>query len=168
MVPILGDKTQVVECISNAIKAVYASTFFNESKTYMRATGNAIEQEKMSVILQEVVGKVFGNRLYPNLSGVARSLNYYPIGDQQTSDGICDLALGLGKYIVDGGKTLHFSPVYPNHLRHMGTVDSAPRDTHTQFYALDLSHFPQEFSVDYGFNILKDSIKDAEVDGTLR
>ena len=168
MVPIIGDKTQVVDCISNAIKAVYASTFFNESKAYMRATGNAIEQEKMSVILQEVVGKVFGNRLYPNLSGVARSLNYYPIGDQQTSDGICDLALGLGKYIVDGGKTLHFSPVHPKHVLQMSAVDSALRDTQAQFYALDLSHLPQEFSVDDGFNILKYSIKDAEDDGTLR
>lgn len=168
MVPNVGEKKQVVEDVCNAIKAVYASTFYKESKAYMRATGNLIEQEKMSVILQKVVGKVFENRLYPNMSGVARSLNYYPLGYQKAEDGICDIAIGLGKYIVDGGKALHFSPAYPKNILQMSTVENALRDTQTQFYALDLTSNRKPFSVNDGFNLITLSIKEAEKDGTLK
>ncbi len=168
MVPLIGDKNVIVKNIANAIKAVYASTFYNESKTYMQATGNVIEQEKMSVILQEIVGKVWNNeRLYPNFSGVARSLNYYPIDNQKSEDGICDLALGLGKYIVDGGKTLHFSPKHPAQIIQTSTLDSALRDTQSQFYSLPINN-ALDFSIDDGFNIDKLSLKDAEKDGSLK
>lgn len=167
MVPLVGDEETIVENICNAIKSVYASTFFKESKTYMQATGNLVEHEKMSVILQEVVGKIWNNKLYPSISGVARSLNYYPIDDQIPEDGICDLALGLGKYIVDGGKSLHFSPLHPAKVIQTSTIDSALRDTQSQFYALPLGE-TAKFSVDDGFNIAKLNLKDAEKDGSLR
>ena len=167
MVANTGQLRQVINAVCNAIKAVYASTFYTESKTYMQATGNLVEQEKMSVILQEVVGQIHNNRLYPNMSGVARSLNYYPIGDQRAEDGICDIALGLGKYIVDGGKTLHFSPLHPKKVIQMGSIDSALRDTQSQFYALPINA-TDAFSVDDGFNIQKLSLRDAEQDDTLR
>ena len=168
MVPNIGDKRHVVSRVADAIKAVYASTFYEESKTYMRATGNLIEQEKMSVILQEVVGHVIGSRLYPNISGVARSLNYYPLDEQRAEEGICDIALGLGKYIVDGGKTLHFSPVRPRKVLQMSTLRLALRDTQTQYYALDLKSGSEPFSVDDGFNLLHLGLKDAEADGMLK
>ncbi len=167
MVSLQGNKDYVVQSICNAIKAVYASTFFNESKTYMKATGNMIEQEKMSVILQEVAGKIWNDRLYPNISGVARSLNYYPVDEQVPEDGICDMALGLGKYIVDGGKTLHFSPRHPHQIIQLSTIDSALRDTQTHFYALPLNN-TASFSVDDGFNLEKLTLKDAGQDGALR
>ena len=167
MVSLYGENNNVHTAISNAIKAVYASTFFNGSKAYMKATGNLIEQEKMSVILQEVVGKIRNERLYPNISGVARSLNYYPVDDQKPEDGICDIALGLGKYIVDGGKALHFSPVHPKNIIQLSTIDSALSDTQTQFYALPLES-SIDFTTDDGFNIVKLNLKDAEKDDTLR
>ena len=93
-----------------AIKSVYASVYYKDSKAYMTATSNVIDQEKMAVILQEVVGKQYGNHYYPNISGVLRSLNYYPINDETAEEGIASLALGLGKYIVDGGQTLRVCP----------------------------------------------------------
>ena len=168
MVPLIGDKDSIVTNIANAVKAVYASTFFNESKTYMQATGNLVEQEKMSVILQEVVGKVWNNKyFYPNISGVARSLNYYPIGNQVSEDGICDLALGLGKYIVDGGKTLHFSPKHPTQIIQTSVIDSALKDTQSRFYALPLD-FNSQFSIDDGYNLKELSLKEAEAHGSLK
>ncbi len=113
MIPYLDDKYEMLRMLSDAIKGVYASVYFRDSKAYMQATSNVIDQEKMAVILQEVVGNQYGDRYYPSMSGVARSLNYYPIGDEQAEEGTVNLALGLGKYIVDGGMTLRFSP-YPS------------------------------------------------------
>ena len=113
MIPYLDDKYEMLRMLSDAIKGVYASVYFRDSKAYMQATSNVIDQEKMAVILQEVVGNQYGDRYYPSMSGVARSLNYYPIGDEKAEEGIVNLALGLGKYIVDGGMTLRFSPYHP-------------------------------------------------------
>lgn len=103
MVPKLEDKYEMLRTLSDAIKAVYASVFYKDSKAYMTATSNLIDQEKMAVVLQEVVGTKYNNRFYPTFSGVARSLNFYPIGNEKAEDGIANIALGLGKYIVDGG-----------------------------------------------------------------
>ena len=103
MIPYLDDKYEMLRMLSDAIKGVYASVFFRDSKAYMQATSNVIDQEKMAVILQQVVGTQYGDRFYPSISGVARSLNYYPIGDEKAEEGTVSLALGLGKYIVDGG-----------------------------------------------------------------
>ena len=133
----------------------------------MTATSNVIDQEKMAVILQEVVGHQYGNRFYPNFSGVLRSINYYPIGDEQADEGIASLALGLGKYIVDGGQTLRVSPYHPHQVLQTSEMETALRETQTQFYALDMQHVGEDFKVDDGFNILKLRVKDAEADRAL-
>ncbi len=167
MIPYLDDKYEMLRMLSDAIKGVYASVFFRDSKAYMQATSNVIDQEKMAVILQEVVGNYYGERYYPSMSGVARSLNYYPLGDEQAEEGIVNLALGLGKYIVDGGQTLRFSPYHPNQVLQTSEMEMALRETQTRFYALDLRNAGQEFSIDDGFNLLKLHVKEAEKDGAL-
>lgn len=167
MVPPTKDHEALMEAVCNAIKAVYASTFYRESKTYMLATSNLIDQEKMAVVLQETVGSEHNGRFYPNMSGVARSLNFYPIGNEKAEDGIANIALGLGKYIVDGGRTLHFSPCHPHNILQMSTLDLALRETQTQFYALDLNNSEKPF-VNDGFNLLTLNLKDADDDKTLK
>lgn len=167
MIPYLADKYQMLQMLACAIKGVYASVFYRDSKAYMTATRNVIDQEKMSVILQEVVGKDYGTRYYPTMSGVLRSLNYYPIGDEEAEEGIASLALGLGKYIVDGGQTLRVCPYHPHQVLQTSETEMALRDTQTQFYALDMKHVGDDFKVDDGFNILKLRVKDAVEDQSL-
>lgn len=166
MIPYMDDKYEMLRMLSDAIKGVYASVFFRDSKAYMQATSNVIDQEKMAVILQQVVGNQYGDRYYPSMSGVARSLNYYPLGDEQAEEGIVNLALGLGKYIVDGGLTLRFSPYHPTKVLQTSELEIALRETQTRFYALDL-HAAKNFSQDDGFNLLKLHVKEAEKDGAL-
>lgn len=168
MIPYLNDRYAMLRMLASAIKGVYASVYYRDSKAYMTATSNVIDQEKMAVILQEVVGKEYGDHYYPNMSGVLRSLNYYPIGDETAEEGIASLALGLGKYIVDGGQTLRVSPYHPDQVLQMSEMEIALRETQTQFYALDLKHVDEDFSVDDGFNILKLKVKEADKDGSLR
>lgn len=167
MIPYLADKYQMLQMLACAIKGVYASVFYRDSKAYMTATRNVIDQEKMAVILQEVVGKDYGTRYYPTMSGVLRSLNYYPIGDEEAEEGIASLALGLGKYIVDGGQTLRVCPYHPHQVLQTSETEMALRDTQTQFYALDMKHVGDDFKVDDGFNILKFRVKDAVEDQSL-
>lgn len=167
MIPNLDDKYQMLQMLAAAIKSVYASVYYKDSKAYMTATSNVIDQEKMAVILQEVVGKQYGDRYYPNISGVLRSINYYPIGDETSEEGIASLALGLGKYIVDGGQTLRVSPYHPTQVLQTSEVETALRQTQTQFYALDMKDVGGDFKVDDGFNILKLKVKDADKDGSL-
>ena len=167
MIPRLDDKQEMLHMLAAAIKSVYASVFYHDSKAYMTATSNVIDQEKMAVILQEVVGKDYGERYYPTISGVLRSLNYYPIGEEKAEDGIASLALGLGKYIVDGGQTLRVSPYHPDQVLQMSDMEIALRDTQTRFYALDMKHVGTDFKVDDGFNIMKLRVKEAYNDGAL-
>lgn len=167
MIPYLDDKYEMLRMLGNAIKGVYASVYYKDSKAYMQATSNVIDQEKMAVILQEVVGTQYGNRYYPAISGVARSINYYPINDEQAEEGTVSLALGLGKYIVDGGLTLRVCPYHPDKVLQTSELDIALRETQTSFYALDLKNMAEEFSLNDGFNILKLHVKDAEADGSL-
>ena len=167
MIPYLDDKYAMLEMLACAIKGVYASVYYRDSKAYMTATSNVIDQEKMAVILQEVVGKQFDGRYYPNISGVLRSLNYYPIGDERAEDGIASLALGLGKYIVDGGQTLRVSPYHPHQVLQTSEMETALRETQTRFYALDTRHVGNDFKVDDGFNILNLKVKEAERDNSL-
>ena len=164
---IRDSKYAMLEMLAAAIKSVYASVYYRDSKAYMTATQNVIDQEKMAVILQEVVGNTHGSHYYPNISGVLRSLNYYPIGKEKAEEGIASLALGLGKYIVDGGQTLRLSPYHPTHVLQTSEVGSALRDTQKEFYALDLSHVSNDFKVDDGFNILRLGVREAERDQTL-
>jgi len=168
MIPYLEDKYEMLRMLACAIKGVYASVYYKDSKAYMTATSNVIDQEKMAVILQEVVGQQYGDRFYPTFSGVLRSLNYYPIGDELAEEGIASLALGLGKYIVDGGQTLRVSPYHPNQVLQTSEMETALRETQTRFYALDMSHVGDDFKVDDGFNILNLRVKEADKDGSLQ
>ena len=167
MIPQLDDKEEMLKMLAAAIKSVYASVFFRDSKAYMTATSNVIDQEKMAVILQEVVGNNYDGRFYPNLSGVLRSLNFYPIGNEKAEEGIASLALGLGKYIVEGGQTLRVSPFHPEKVLQTSELHIALRDTQNTFYALDMNHVGTDFQVDDGFNMLHLKVKDAVKDGSL-
>ena len=167
MIPYLSDKYEMLRMLSDAIKGVYASVYYKDSKAYMQATSNVIDQEKMAVILQEVVGTQYGDRYYPSISGVARSVNYYPINDEQAEEGTVSLALGLGKYIVDGGLTLRVCPYHPDKVLQTSEMEMALRETQTRFYVLDLKNMGQNFSLDDGFNLLKLPVKEAEADGSL-
>ena len=167
MIPWLDDKYEMLRMLACAIKSVYASVYYRDSKAYMTATQNVIDQEKMAVILQEVVGRQYGDLYYPNFSGVLRSLNYYPIGDETAEEGIASLALGLGKYIVDGGQTLRVSPYHPHQVLQTSEMETALRETQTRFYALDMSHVGDDFKVDDGFNIKSLRVKQADQDGSL-
>jgi len=167
MIPWDTDVEKVLSMLKKAIKGVYASAFFQNSKAYMMATSNVIDQEKMAIILEEVCGTAYGDRFYPTFSGVARSLNYYPIGHETAEDGIANVALGLGKYIVDGGVTLRFSPKHPHSILQMSSLDFALRETQTYFLCLDLNNRDFNLNTDDGQNLLKVKVQDAEKDGTL-
>ncbi len=168
MIPYVNDKYTMVRLLSDAVKAVYASVFYRDSKAYMAATQNLIDQEKMAIVLQEVVGSQYKNLYYPAISGVARSINYYPIGNEKTEDGIVNMAYGLGKYIVDGNTGLRFSPMHTKNILQLSTLDLALRETQTQFYALDLDSVSKDFTVDDSFNLIKSRLKVAEGNGPLR
>ena len=168
MIPRLEDKYEMLRLLSDAIKAVYASVFYRDSKGYMTATSNLIDQEKMAIVLQEVVGNRYNDHFYPTISGVARSLNFYPIGNEKAEDGIANIALGLGKYIVDGGQTLRFSPRHPHNILQMSTMDFALRETQTRFYALDLKNLAEQFSIDDSINLQRLGLKEADADGSLK
>ncbi|MBR6047007.1 MAG: phosphoenolpyruvate synthase [Bacteroidaceae bacterium] len=180
MIPYSPDKYERLAMLSDAIKAVYASVFYRASKDYMTATSNVIDQEKMAVILQEVVGEQHGPRFYPVISGVARSINYYPINEEKAEEGTVSLALGLGKYIVDGGTSLRVCPAHPNQVLQMSEMDFALKDTQTHFLALEANSAKSSkeensgmesgmhFVVDEGFNLKRWSVRDAEQDGTLQ
>ncbi len=158
--------------LCNAIKAVYASVFYQASKAYMTATSNVIDQEKMAVIIQEVVGHDHDGFYYPSFSGVGRSLNYYPIGGETAEDGVAEIAVGLGKYIVDGGTALRFSPKHPHNVLQTSEMKTALRDTQTTLYALDkhdaVDNTAKPFEVDDSFNIKKLSVQEAAANGSLR
>ncbi len=168
MIPMLEDRYETLGLLSKAIKAVYASVFYKDSKTYMTATQNLIDQEKMAIVLQEAVGTQYGDHFYPTISGVARSLNFYPVGNEEPEEGIANIVLGLGKYIVEGGVNLRFSPAHPHNIVQLSSVELALRDTQRYFYALDMKDVHKEFSTNDGFNLLKLSIKDAEKDDSIR
>ena len=168
MVPKIEEKYDMLRTVSDAIKAVYASVFYKDSKAYMTATSNLIDQEKMAIVLQEVVGSRYNDHFYPTMSGVARSLNFYPIGNEKAEDGIANIALGLGKYIVDGGQTLRFSPYHPNQVLQTSEMEIALKETQTRFYALDLKNMAEAFSVDDAFNLVKLGLKDADAEGSLK
>lgn len=157
-----------VEMVSNAVKSVIASAFFESSKSYLKAISHTIEEDKMAVILQEVVGKQYQDVYYPNISGVARSINFYPIGDEKASEGIANIALGLGEIIVGGGQTLRFSPYYPKKVLQLSTPGSAQRDTQQYFYGLNLDPDSYKVSTCEAINKKKITIRQAEKHGSLK
>lgn len=169
MIPNITDNEQLMlEKLSIAIKSVYASVYYKDSKAYMTATKNVIDEEKMGIVLQEVCGQQYENRFYPAISGVARSLNFYPIGPEKPEDGIANIAFGLGKYIVDGGISLRFSPKYPKKILQLSSPEMAMKETQKYFYALDLKSDSFKACVDDGVNILKLKIRESEKDQVIK
>ncbi len=169
MIPYIEDTKERMRMLTDAVKAVYASVFFSDSKAYMNATSNVIDQEKMAVILQEVAGEDHEGYYYPGFSGVGRSLNYYPTGDETAEEGVAEVAAGLGKYIVDGGVALRFSPAHPDKVLQTSTPELALRDTQTSLYALpEHKGDATEFLVDDSFNISRISVADAFKTGALK
>ena len=168
MIPKAENDIVMLELLSIAIKSVYASVFYRGSKNYMKATANQTEEERMGIVLQEVCGRQYGNRFYPTLSGVVRSVNFYPIEPEKPEEGFASIAFGLGKYIVDGGVSLRFSPVYPEKIIQLSDTRMALRETQQEFYSLDLN--PSSFvpSTDDSVNLLKLNIGEAEGDGSLK
>ena len=153
MIPAVENEDQQLRLIAKAIKSVYASVYFAASRGYITATANVISEEKMAIILQEVCGAEQEGHFFPTLSGVARSVNFYPIGYEKADEGIVKLAYGLGKAVVDGEQVLRFSPAYPKHVLQTSTPDLALRETQQVMYALDLA--PEKFktSVDDAVNL---------------
>lgn len=169
MIPVVeNDERSMMKLLSNAIKSVYASVFFAESKAYMAATKNMIDEEKMAIVLQEVCGKKYNDRYYPACSGVARSINFYPIPPEKPEDGIANIALGLGKLIVDGGQTIRFSPRYPQKVLQTSQPDLALRETQKIFYALNLDPDSFQPTTDDAANLLKLNLDEADKDGVLK
>ncbi|MBN2613141.1 MAG: phosphoenolpyruvate synthase [Bacteroidales bacterium] len=168
MVPMSSSKAMSLKMLEDAIKCVYASVYFKASKAYMLATTNALDEEKMGIIIQEVCGERYGNRFYPAVSGVARSVNYYPVHPEKAGDGIATIAYGLGKLIAEGGVALRFSPKYPKKLMQLSSPENALKNTQHYFYSVDLD--PEKFipSADDKVNLLKLKIADAENDHALR
>jgi CheY-like chemotaxis protein len=168
MVPYSPDHQLTLDLLSKAIKGVYASAFFADSKAYMEATSNVIDEEKMAIVLQPVTGTAYGDHYYPTLSGVGRSVNFYPVEPEKSEDGIVNIAFGLGKYTVDGGLSLRFSPKYPKKVLQISNTDMALKETQKYFYALDLNPGSFIISPDDSVNLKKYSIRQAEKDGSLK
>lgn len=168
MIPNIKDKEKMLEMLTKAIKGVYASVFFADSKAYMTATANVIDQEKMAIIIQEVVGREWLGYYFPSFSGVGRSLNYYPLNEEVPEDGVVEMAVGLGKYIVDGGMGLRFSPLHPDKVLQTSTLDLALRDTQTRMLALDMNKITDNVEVDDAFNLVKKRVQDFAGTGALR
>ncbi len=155
MIPHTTNRDQMLRLLGKAIKSVYASIYFSSSRAYITATSNLLSEEKMAVVLQDLVGTEDSGYFFPTLSGVARSVNYYPLGSEKSEEGIVNMAFGLGKLVVEGGKTLRFSPNHPRHILQLSTPQLALRDTQNEMYALNLK--PEEFktSVDDSVNLQK-------------
>ena len=165
MVPFVENKDQMLRMIGKAIKSVYASVFYSGSRTYIQTTANLLSEEKMAVVVQSVCGTEHDGLYFPMLSGVARSVNYYPIGSEKPEDGIVNIAFGLGKTVVDGGNTLRFSPKYPKKILQLSDPKIALRDTQKAMYALDLRPGAFKISKDEGINLAHSQV--AEVLGTF-
>jgi CheY-like chemotaxis protein len=169
MIPMVKDDHQrMVSMITDAIKSVYASVYYRNSKAYIQATANVIDEEKMGIILQEVCGTHYGNKFYPTISGVGRSINFYPIEPEKTYDGTANIAFGLGKYLMDGGVGLRFSPRYPKKILQLSSPDLVLRDTQKMFFSLDMNPKSFKSSVDDGINLFKLAIKEAEGDRSFQ
>jgi hypothetical protein len=162
MIPAVENEDQQLRLLAKAIKSVYASVYFASSKGYITATANVISEEKMAIVLQEVCGKEDGGFFFPTLSGVARSVNFYPIGYEKAEEGIAKVAYGLGKAVVDGEQVLRFSPSYPKHVLQTSTPDLAMKETQQVMYALNLQ--PEKFktSVDDAVNLERVPVSECE------
>ena len=150
-----------------AVKLVYASTFSQNAKSYLQSTGKWVEEEKMAVIVQSLVGRRHGKRFYPTFAGVGESYNFYPIGPQKPEEGVVHVALGLGRFVVAGGASMRFNPRRPGVLPPFPSVKALLHNTQQHFFALDMSHTSQDLERDLYETIRDYSLKDSEEDGTL-
>jgi CheY-like chemotaxis protein len=153
MCPLVENNDRMLRELSKAIKSVYASTYFNGSRTYIQASGNLLAEEKMAVIVQDMCGSRHGDDFFPMLSGVARSINAYPIGSEKAKDGILNVAFGLGKTVVDGGRTLRVDPKQTRKILQLSSSKLAMRDTQNEMYVLDNRLETFKISRDDGFNL---------------
>lgn len=160
MIPLAENRDQMLRMLGKAIKSVYASVFYSGSRTYIQTTGNLLSEEKMAVVVQSICGSEHEGLYYPMLSGVARSVNFYPIGNEKPEDGIVDLAFGLGKTVVDGGNSLRFSPKFPKKILQLSEPKLALRDTQKMMYALDLRPGAFKISKNEGVNLAHMQIAD--------
>lgn len=163
-----ADPKRRFQQLMEAIKLVWASTFFAAAREYHCATSHETASEKMAVLIQEVLGKRCNDRFYPEMSGVARSFNYYPFGHGQPEDGVMDLALGLGRMIVDEGVAWTVSPAYPRAYPPAGSLGDLVRDSQTDFWAIDMSGLKEHDPISEVEHMNKYSLADAEYDDTLR
>ena len=161
------DPEERLQELCNAVKLVYASVFYRNAKSYLTSTGNRVEEERMAVIVQKLVGQRHGGRFYPHFAGVAQSQNFYPVGPQKPEDGIVHVALGLGRLVVDGGLALSFSPKHPQVLGQAGTLKMLLDSTQRGFYALDLESECCLPDIDLHRNIRFYGLEEAEEDGSL-
>ena len=160
MIPLVENRNQMLRMLGKAIKSVYASVFYSGSRTYIQTTANLLSEEKMAVVVQSICGSEHDGLYYPMLSGVARSVNFYPLGNEKPEDGIVDLAFGLGKTVVDGGNSLRFSPKYPKKILQLSEPKLALRDTQKMMYALDLRPGAFKISVNEGINLAHSPVAD--------
>ena len=160
MIPHTENEDQQLRLLSKAIKSVYASVYFASSRAYITATANVISEEKMAIVIEEICGSEDKGYYFPTLSGVARSLNFYPIGYERAEDGIAKVAFGLGKAVVDGEQVLRFSPKYPQNILQTSVPALAMRDTQQVMYALNLQPDKFKTSLDDAINLEKIKIAD--------
>jgi hypothetical protein len=166
MVPNRGPLERRLEELVTAVKAVYASTFSEQAKAFLDMTPFRLEQEKMAVIVQRMIGARHGDRFYPDFSGVARSYNVYPSPPMKSEDGVAAVALGLGRAVVEGDACLRFSPRYPRHLLGGPSADNLLHNSQREFFALELPH-RKPLAGPEGAELTRFSLEDAEQDGTL-
>lgn len=155
MVPRTDNPDRMLRLLTKAIKGVYASVYYRSSRSYIEATSNVITEEKMAVVIQEICGTEDNGYYFPTVSGVARSINFYPIGDEKPEEGVVNIAFGLGKSVVEGGTTMRFSPKYPKHALQLSSPELTLRDTQRYFYALDLNPSCLKTSTDDSINLVK-------------
>ncbi|HBG71234.1 MAG: phosphoenolpyruvate synthase [Bacteroidetes bacterium GWF2_43_63] len=168
MIPNTGDDRDRLKMLMQCIKAVYASVYYKESKAYMTSTSNLIDEEKMAIILQEVCGFTEGDYFFPVLSGVARSVNFYPISPEKAEDGVVSIAYGLGKYIVDGGMSLRFSPRFPEKAIQLSSIEMMLKDTQKEFFAINLKRNLFTPKVDDNAHIERFSVSEGDQFTTFR
>lgn len=160
MIPHTENEDQELRLLSKAIKSVYASVYFASSRGYILSTSNVLSEEKMAIVLQEVCGSEDGGYYFPTFSGVARSVNFYPLGYERPEDGVVKLAYGLGKAVVDGDQVLRFSPKFPRNVLQTSTPDLTMRETQQSMFALNLQPDKFKTSVDDAVNLERIPISD--------
>ena len=160
MIPHTENEDQELRLLSKAIKSVYASVYFASSRGYIVSTSNVISEEKMAIVLQEICGSEDGGYFFPTFSGVARSINFYPIGYETPEDGVVKLAFGLGKAVVDGDQVLRFSPKYPKNVLQTSTPDLTMKETQQAMFALNLQPDKFKTSVDDAVNLERIPVSD--------